>query len=56
MEPKDYYIALIYVFEIWFNRSEISSIVDFGLGSKYAFVNITLQLTFFERTYFIESY
>ena len=36
-----------YVFKIWFNQSEKSSIVDVRLGSKYISVNITLQLIFY---------
>ena len=44
-----------YVFKIWFNQSEKSSIVDVRLGSQYASVNITLRLTFFKRTFFIEN-
>ena len=37
-------------------QSEKSSIVDVQLGSKYASVNITLHLTFFKRTFFIENW
>ena len=50
MEPKRQFDRTEYVFKIWFNRSEKSSIVDVRLGSKYASVNITLHLTFFRRT------
>ena len=39
----------MYIFKIWFNRSEKSSIIDVRLGSKYASVNITLHLTFFKK-------
>ena len=55
MEPKRQFDRIEYVFKIWFNRSEKSSIVDVRLGSKYASVNITLHLTFFKRTQFIKS-
>ena len=50
MEPKRQFDRTEYVFKIWFNRSQKSSIVDVRLGSKYASVNITLHLTFFKRT------
>ena len=40
----------LYVFRIWFNRSDKSSIADVQLGSRYASVNITLHLTFFKIT------
>ena len=43
-----------YIFKIWFNWSEKSSIVDVWLCSKYLFVNITCHLTFF-RSLYIES-
>ena len=36
-----------YIFKIWFNQSEKSSVVDVWLCSKYPFVNITFHLTFF---------
>ena len=39
--------SIRYIFKIWFNQSEKSSIVVVRLGSKYASVNITLQLTFY---------
>ena len=55
MEPKRQFDQIEYVFKIWFNQSEKSSIVDVRLGSKYASVNITLHLTFLKRTQFIES-
>ena len=55
MEPKRQFDWIKYVFKIWFNRSEKSSIVDVRFGSKYASVSITLHLTFFKRTLFIES-
>ena len=44
-----------YVFKIWFNQSEKSSIVDVQLSSKYASVKITLHFPFLKRTLFIES-
>ena len=50
MEPKRQFDQIEYVFKIWFNQSEKSSIVDVRLGSKYASVNITLHLTFLKRT------
>ena len=39
-----------YVFKIWFNRSEKSSIADVRLRSKYASVSVTLHLTFLKGT------
>ena len=50
MEPKRQFDRIEYVFKIFFNQSEKSSIVDVRLGSKYASVNITLHLTFLKRT------
>ena len=50
MEPKRQFDQIEYIFKIWFNQSENSSIVDVRLGSKYASMNITLHLTFFKRT------
>ena len=55
MEPKRQFDRTESVFKIWFNQSERGSMVDVRLGSKYASVNITLHLTFFKRTQFIES-
>ena len=50
MEPKRQIDQIEYIFEIWFNQNEKSSILDVQLGSKYASVNITSHLTFFKRT------
>ena len=41
MEPKRQFDHIEYIFEIWFNRNEKSSILDVRLGSKFASVNIT---------------
>ena len=49
MEPEGNSIGLS-SFKIWFKRSDKSSIADVQLGSKYASVNTTLQLTFLKRT------
>ena len=48
MEPKGNSIK----FKIWLNRSEKSFIADVQLGSKYASVSITLNLTFLKRIKF----
>ena len=55
MEPKKQSDQIEYVFKIWFNGSEKSSIMDVRLDSKYASVNITLHLTFSKRTQTIEG-
>ena len=41
-----------YVFKIWFNGSQKSSIADVWLGSKYASVNMTLHLKFLKERIF----
>ena len=50
MQLKGNSIELSMFFEICFNQSEKSSIVDVQLGSKYASVKITSHLIFFKRT------
>ena len=50
MEPERQFDRIEYVFKIWFDWSEKSSIVDVQLGSKYASVSMTLHLAFLKRT------
>ena len=41
-----------YVFKIWLNQSEKNSNADVQLGSKYASMSTTLNLTFLKRIKF----
>ena len=51
MEPKDNSIKLSTFLKYELAEVEKNSIIDVRLGSKYAFVSITLHLTFLKRTY-----